>query len=89
MPIAVHGVTGMAFIKGLIHLTGGGTAQGGSSGSTIHQVYKPTMSCKSLRSFKVQKFKKRGRRGCLPLFLRMLRAMFDSSVGSSILCRRV
>ncbi len=47
MPIAVHGVTGMAFIKGLIHLTGGGTAQGGSSGSTIHQVYKPTMSCKS------------------------------------------
>jgi len=47
MPIAVHGVTGMAFIKGLIHLTGGGTAQGGSSGSTIHQVYKPAMSCKS------------------------------------------
>jgi N-acetylneuraminic acid mutarotase len=47
MPIAVHGVTGMAFIKGLIHITGGGTAQGGSSGSTIHQVYKPTMSCKS------------------------------------------
>jgi len=46
MPIAVHGVTGMAFIKGLIHLTGGGTAQGGSSGSTIHQVYKPAMSCK-------------------------------------------
>jgi len=47
MPIAVHGVTGMAFIKGLVHLTGGGTAQGGSSGSTIHQVYKPAMSCKS------------------------------------------
>jgi hypothetical protein len=46
MPIAVHGVTGMAFIKGLVHLTGGGTAQGGSSGSTIHQVYKPAMSCK-------------------------------------------
>jgi len=46
MPIAVHGVTGMAFIKGLIHLTGGGAAQGGSSGSTIHQVYKPAMSCK-------------------------------------------
>jgi N-acetylneuraminic acid mutarotase len=46
MPIAVHGVTGMAFIKGLIHVPGGGTAQGGSSGSTIHQVYKPAMSCK-------------------------------------------
>ncbi len=46
MPIAVHGVTGMAYIKGLIHFTGGGTAQGGSSGSTIHQVYKPAMSCR-------------------------------------------
>ena len=46
MPIAIHGVTGMAFIKGLIHLPGGGTAVGGSSGSTIHQVYKPSMSCR-------------------------------------------
>jgi N-acetylneuraminic acid mutarotase len=46
MPIAVHGVTGLAFIDGLIYLPGGGTAQGGSSGSTIHQVYKPSMSCK-------------------------------------------
>ena len=46
MPIAVHGVSGMAFIKGLIHFPGGGTTQGGSSGSMIHQVYKPTMSCK-------------------------------------------
>lgn len=45
MPIAVHGVTGMAFIKGLIHLIGGGTTQGGSSGTTLHQVYKPAMSC--------------------------------------------
>jgi N-acetylneuraminic acid mutarotase len=46
MPIAIHGVTGLAFLKGLIHLPGGGTAVGGSSGSTIHQVYKPAMSCK-------------------------------------------
>ncbi len=46
MPIAVHGVTGLAFIDGNIHLPGGGTAQGGSSGSTIHQVYKPSMSCR-------------------------------------------
>ena len=45
MPIAVHGVTGMAYINGLIHLTGGGTTQGGSSGTTLHQVYKPAMSC--------------------------------------------
>lgn len=46
MPIAVHGVTGLAFIDRLIYLPGGGTAQGGSSGSTIHQVYRPAMSCK-------------------------------------------
>jgi hypothetical protein len=46
MPIAMHGVTGMALIKGLIHLTSDGIAQGGSSGSTIHQMYKPAMSCK-------------------------------------------
>ena len=46
MPIAVHGVTGLAFINGYIHLPGGGTAQGGSSGSTIHQVYQPKMACK-------------------------------------------
>jgi N-acetylneuraminic acid mutarotase len=46
MPIAVHGVTGLAFIDGNIHLPGGGTAQGGSSGSTIHQVYRPSTSCR-------------------------------------------
>jgi hypothetical protein len=46
MPIAVHGVPGLAFIDGSIHLPGGGTAQGGSSGSTIHQVYRPGMSCR-------------------------------------------
>jgi hypothetical protein len=46
MPVAVHGVSGMAFIKGLIHFPGGGTTQGGSTGSVIHQVYKPSVSCK-------------------------------------------
>ncbi len=46
MPIPVHGVTGMAFIKGLIHLTGGGTTQGGSSGTTSHQETEAPMSCK-------------------------------------------
>jgi N-acetylneuraminic acid mutarotase len=45
MPIPVHGVTGMAFIDGLIYLPGGGTQQGGSSGSRIHQVYRPGMVC--------------------------------------------
>jgi N-acetylneuraminic acid mutarotase len=45
MPTAVHGVTGLAFIDGWIHLPGGGIRQGGSSGSTLHQVYRPAMRC--------------------------------------------
>jgi len=45
MPTPVHGVTGAAFLNGLIHLPGGGTAMGGSSGSVIHQVYRPAASC--------------------------------------------
>ena len=45
MPVPVHGVTGAAFLNGLIDLPGGGIAQGGSSGSTIHQVYRPRMRC--------------------------------------------
>ncbi len=32
-------------INGWIHYPGGGTRQGGSSGSTIHQVYRVNMSC--------------------------------------------
>jgi N-acetylneuraminic acid mutarotase len=39
MPVAVHGVTGAAYINGWIHLPGGGTHTGGSSGSTLHQVF--------------------------------------------------
>ena len=46
MPVPVHGVTGAAFLDGLIYLPGGGIALGGSSGSTIHQVYRPNMSCR-------------------------------------------
>jgi N-acetylneuraminic acid mutarotase len=46
MPVAVHGVTGLALIDGNIHLPGGGLTQGGSSGSTIHQVYRPAVSCR-------------------------------------------
>jgi len=42
----VHGVTGLALIDGNIHLPGGGLTQGGSSGSTIHQVYRPAVSCR-------------------------------------------
>lgn len=46
MPTPVHGVTGLAFINGFIHLPGGGTAIGGSSGNSIHQVYRPAMTCR-------------------------------------------
>src|SRR5262249_9628754 len=41
MPILVHGVTGAVFLNGLIYLPGGGTSEGGSSGGTQHQVYRP------------------------------------------------
>ncbi len=46
LPIAVHGVTGAAFLNGLIYLPGGGTMIGGSSGSLHHQVYRPGMVCR-------------------------------------------
>jgi hypothetical protein len=46
MPTPIHGVTGLAFINGLIHLPGGGTALGGNSGSLIHQVYRPAIVCR-------------------------------------------
>ncbi|MBM3727122.1 MAG: hypothetical protein FJW40_17080 [Acidobacteria bacterium] len=46
MPTPVHGVTGAVFANGLVYLPGGGTMIGGSSGSMIHQVYRPTMSCR-------------------------------------------
>jgi N-acetylneuraminic acid mutarotase len=44
MPIPVHGVVGSAFVDGLIWATGGGTGTGGSSGSTLNQVYRPAVS---------------------------------------------
>jgi hypothetical protein len=40
MPTATHGTFGAAFIGGWIHQPGGGTSVGGSSGSTLHQVYR-------------------------------------------------
>ncbi|HYP09349.1 MAG TPA: kelch repeat-containing protein, partial [Bryobacteraceae bacterium] len=46
MPTAIHGVTGLAFIHGLIYLPGGGTALGGNSGALIHQVYRPAVVCR-------------------------------------------
>jgi N-acetylneuraminic acid mutarotase len=45
LPTPIHGVTGAAFVNGLIYMPGGGTAQGGSSGSRLFQVYRPMMSC--------------------------------------------
>ena len=46
MPLPVHGVTGSAFVNGLIHAPGGGTEVGGSSGSLHNQVYRPAVSCR-------------------------------------------
>jgi hypothetical protein len=45
LPIPVHGVTGSGVIDGLVHLPGGGTEVGGSSGSTLHQVVQVEMIC--------------------------------------------
>lgn len=45
MTLPVHGVTGSAYIDGLIHAPGGGTEVGGSSGSLHNQVYRPALSC--------------------------------------------
>jgi N-acetylneuraminic acid mutarotase len=40
-----HGVTGGAFTGGLIYMPGGGTSSGGTSGTTMHQVFRPNMRC--------------------------------------------
>ena len=45
MVIPIHGVSGSAFRDGLIWVTGGGTAKGGSSGTTLNQVYRPVVKC--------------------------------------------
>jgi N-acetylneuraminic acid mutarotase len=45
LPTPVHGVTGAAFVGGLIYIPGGGTTSGGSSGSRLFQVYRPNMRC--------------------------------------------
>ena len=45
MPFPVHGVTGGAFVDGLIFAPGGGIEAGGRSGSHLNQVYKPQMIC--------------------------------------------
>jgi N-acetylneuraminic acid mutarotase len=45
LPVPIHGVTGASFIDGLIYMPGGGTTSGGNSGSVIHQVYRPDLTC--------------------------------------------
>src|SRR5262245_24670029 len=45
LPTPVHGVTGAAFVNGLIYIPGGGIASGGSSGTNIFQVYRPDVRC--------------------------------------------
>jgi hypothetical protein len=39
MPVHVHSVTAAAFVNGSINTPGSGASTGGSSGSTIHQVF--------------------------------------------------
>ena len=45
LAIPFHGVTGGAFVDGLIYMPGGGTSSGGSSGTTMHQVFRPSTNC--------------------------------------------
>jgi N-acetylneuraminic acid mutarotase len=45
LPTPIHGVTGAAFVGGIIYMPGGGTRQGGSSGTTLFQVYRPAKTC--------------------------------------------
>jgi N-acetylneuraminic acid mutarotase len=45
LPTPIHGVTGSAFVGGLIYMPGGGLMSGGSSGSNIFQVYRPSVTC--------------------------------------------
>jgi hypothetical protein len=45
LPTPIHGVTGAAFVDGLIFMPGGGTQSGGTSGSNLFQVYRPEVRC--------------------------------------------
>ncbi len=45
MAIPVHGVTGSAYVDGLVHVPGGGLLRGGNSGTTLHQAFRPPVSC--------------------------------------------
>lgn len=45
MPLPIHGVNGSAFEGDVIWVSGGGNNVGGSSGTTLNQVYRPEVSC--------------------------------------------
>ena len=45
MPTPTHGLVGAAFVNGRIHIPGGSATIGGGTGTVIHQVYRPTLSC--------------------------------------------
>jgi hypothetical protein len=44
-PTPTHGLVGAAFVNGRIHIPGGSVTIVGGTGSVIHQVYRPTLSC--------------------------------------------
>lgn len=45
MPTPTHGLVGAAFVSGRIHIPGGSVTIGGGTGSVIHQVYRPSLTC--------------------------------------------
>lgn len=45
LPVPFHGVTGGAFVNGVVFMPGGGIRSGGTSGTRMHQVYRPNVSC--------------------------------------------
>ena len=46
MPTPTHGLVGAAFVNGRIHIPGGSVTIGGGTGSVIHQLYRPSLSCR-------------------------------------------
>ena len=46
MPTPTHGLGAAAFVNGRIHMPGGSVTIGGGTGSVIHQVYRPSLSCR-------------------------------------------
>ena len=45
MPLPIHGVTGAAFVDGMIFSPGGGDKVGGRSGTHLNQVFVPEIKC--------------------------------------------